>query len=161
MGIHVCILLCIENEEEVIVEEETAHKLKFHQSRTVSTLIFVEQIPSLLQHKASLGAFTLPCCFKLFITWNDALGDRSCVLNNCCIPFLGTDYHSLIPIYLEVFWCLDLPYKKCFVLNKDDASYGMGSFQRKDLMVNPSWPWWVWHRKRCTSARYQTLGYKW
>jgi hypothetical protein len=24
MGIHVCILLCIENEEEVIVEEETA-----------------------------------------------------------------------------------------------------------------------------------------
>jgi hypothetical protein len=23
MGIHVCILLCIENEEEVIVEEET------------------------------------------------------------------------------------------------------------------------------------------
>jgi hypothetical protein len=29
---------------------------------------------------------------------------------------------------------------KMFVLNKDDASYGMGSFQRKDLMVNPSWP---------------------
>jgi hypothetical protein len=58
MGIHVCILLCIENEEEVIVEEETAHKLKFHQSRTVSTLIFVEQIPSLLQHKASPDAFT-------------------------------------------------------------------------------------------------------
>jgi hypothetical protein len=27
---------------------------------------------------------------------------------------------------------------KYFVLNKDDASYGMGSFQRKDLMVDPS-----------------------
>jgi hypothetical protein len=27
----------------------------------------------------------------------------------------------------------------CFK-QKDDASYGMGSFQRKDLMVNPSWP---------------------
>jgi hypothetical protein len=23
---------------------------------------------------------------------------------------------------------------------KGDASYGMGIFQRKDLMVNPSWP---------------------
>jgi hypothetical protein len=30
--------------------------------------------------------------------------------------------------------------KKCFVLNKDDALYGMGSFQRKNLMVDPSWP---------------------
>ena len=52
------LLLCIENEEEVIVEEKLPHKLKFHLSRTVSTLMFVEQIPSLLQHKASPGAFT-------------------------------------------------------------------------------------------------------
>jgi hypothetical protein len=44
MSIHECVLLCIEKEEEVIVEEETAHKLKFYRSRTVSTLIFVEQI---------------------------------------------------------------------------------------------------------------------
>jgi hypothetical protein len=29
---------------------------------------------------------------------------------------------------------------KMFVLNKDDALYGMGSFERKDLMVDPSWP---------------------
>jgi hypothetical protein len=52
-------------------------KLKFHLSRTTSTLISVEQILSLLQHKASPGAFTLPCYFKLFITCDDALGDRS------------------------------------------------------------------------------------
>jgi hypothetical protein len=30
--------------------------------------------------------------------------------------------------------------KKVLFLNKDDASYGKGSFQRKDLMVDPSWP---------------------
>jgi hypothetical protein len=59
MSIHVYVLLCIENEEEMIVEEEIAHKVKFHLSRTVSTLIFVEQILSLLQHKASPSAFTL------------------------------------------------------------------------------------------------------
>jgi hypothetical protein len=52
------LLLCIENEEEVIVEEKLPHKLKFHLSRTSSTLIFVEQILSLLQHKASLCPFT-------------------------------------------------------------------------------------------------------
>jgi hypothetical protein len=63
MSIHVYVLLYIENEEEVIVEEKLPHKLKFHLSRTVSTLIFVEQIPSLLQHKASLGAFTSSLLF--------------------------------------------------------------------------------------------------
>jgi hypothetical protein len=63
MSIHVYVLLYIENEEEVIVEEKLPHKLKFHLSRTVSTLIFVEQIPSLLQHKASPGAFTSSLLF--------------------------------------------------------------------------------------------------
>jgi hypothetical protein len=29
-----------------------------------------------------------PCCFKIFITLYDVLGDRSCVLNNWCISFL-------------------------------------------------------------------------
>jgi hypothetical protein len=63
------------------------------------------------------------------------------VLNNCCIPFFGTDYHSLIPVLLKSFLMLSLALEnKMFVLNKDDASYGKGSFQRKDLMVNPSWP---------------------
>jgi hypothetical protein len=63
------------------------------------------------------------------------------VINNCCISFLGTVYHSLILVLRKSFLMLNLALeKKCFVLNKDDASYGMGSFQRKDLMVNPSWP---------------------
>jgi hypothetical protein len=63
MSIHVYVLLCIENEEEVVVEEEVPHKLKFHVSRTTSTLISVEQTLSLLQHKASPGAFTLSLLF--------------------------------------------------------------------------------------------------
>jgi hypothetical protein len=34
----------------------------------------------------------------------------------------------------------------------------MGIFTKKRLMmVNPSWPWWVQHLKRCTSVRYQSL----
>jgi hypothetical protein len=60
-------LLCIENEEEVVVEEEVASQAKsqgnIHLSRTTSTLISVEQILSLLQHKASLGALSLSLCF--------------------------------------------------------------------------------------------------
>jgi hypothetical protein len=59
MSIHVYVLSCIENEEEVIVEEETAPRAEIHLTRTISTLTFVEQISSLLQHKASPGAFTL------------------------------------------------------------------------------------------------------
>ena len=57
MSIHVYVLLCKEN-EEVVVEEEVARKLKFHLSRTTSILTFVGQTLSLLQHKASPGAFT-------------------------------------------------------------------------------------------------------
>jgi hypothetical protein len=69
MSIHVYVLLCIESEEEVVVEEEVASQAEIHLSRTTSTLISVEQILSLLQQKASSGAFTpFPCCFKLFIT---------------------------------------------------------------------------------------------
>jgi hypothetical protein len=49
------------------------------------------------------GAFILPCYFKLFITWNDALGDRSWVINNCCISFLGIDYHYLITCFVKNF----------------------------------------------------------
>jgi hypothetical protein len=52
--------------------------------------------------------YPFPCCFKLFITWDDALGDRSWVLNNCCISFLGTVYHSLIPVLFKSFLMLSL-----------------------------------------------------
>jgi hypothetical protein len=40
--------LCIENEEEVAVEEEIAHHLKTHLPRTAFISIFVEQSPTLL-----------------------------------------------------------------------------------------------------------------
>jgi hypothetical protein len=33
-------------------------------------------------NKASPGAFAPSLCFKCFITLYDALGDRSCVINN-------------------------------------------------------------------------------
>jgi hypothetical protein len=59
MSIHVYVLSCIEN-EEVIVEEETAPPTEIP---PVDTLTFVEQILSLLQHKASPGAFTPPLLF--------------------------------------------------------------------------------------------------
>jgi hypothetical protein len=59
MSIHVCIWLCIENEEEVIVkEEETAPQLRLHMPGIVFILKSMEQIPTPLQHKASPGAFT-------------------------------------------------------------------------------------------------------
>jgi hypothetical protein len=59
MSIHVYKWLCIENEEEVRVEEEeTAPPLRLHLSGIVFILISVEQIPNPLQHKASPGAFT-------------------------------------------------------------------------------------------------------
>jgi hypothetical protein len=57
MRIHVYIWLCIENEEEVSVEEgETAPPTETPPIGNI--LISVEQIPNPLQHKASLGAFT-------------------------------------------------------------------------------------------------------
>jgi hypothetical protein len=58
------------------------------------------------------------------------------VINNCCISFLGIDYHSLITCFVKKFLLmlsLDLENKKCFVLTKDDASDGMGIFTKKNL----------------------------
>jgi hypothetical protein len=56
--IHGYIWLCIENEEEVTVEErKLLHQQKIHLPGTTFILIFVEQNPTLLQHKASLSAF--------------------------------------------------------------------------------------------------------
>ena len=54
------------------------------------------------------------------------------MLNNCCIPFLGTDYHSLIPVLLKSFLMLSvaLENKNVLVLTKDDASDRMGCFQK-------------------------------
>jgi hypothetical protein len=59
MSIHGYIWLCIENEEEVTVEEERRllHQQKIHLSGTIFILISLEQSPTPLQHKASPGAF--------------------------------------------------------------------------------------------------------
>jgi hypothetical protein len=116
-------------------KKKLPHQLKFHLSRTVSTLTFVEQIPSLLQHKASLGAFTpFPCGFKLFITWNDALGDRSWVINYCCISFLGTVYHSLIPVSLKSFLMLSLALENKMICFKQRwCLIWEGKFSKKRL----------------------------
>jgi hypothetical protein len=95
--------------------------------------------------------YPFPCCFKNFITLSDALGDRSCVLNNWCIPFLGK--LVTIPCYVihsnkfsDAWPC----FRKQNILfsTKGDASHWMGIFTKKKLMmVNPSWPWWVQHPK--------------
>jgi hypothetical protein len=69
MSINIYVWLCIENEEEVSVEEEeTAPPAENPPPGTVFILISVEQIPNPIQHKACPGAFTFPCGFKLFIT---------------------------------------------------------------------------------------------
>jgi hypothetical protein len=44
---------------------------------------------NLVLFQASPSALSLSLCFKIFITLYDALGDRSCVLNNRCISLLG------------------------------------------------------------------------
>jgi hypothetical protein len=64
MSIHGYIWLCIENEEEVTVEEEeTTPSIENPPPGTAFILIFVEQNPTLLQHKASPGAFAISLLF--------------------------------------------------------------------------------------------------
>jgi hypothetical protein len=134
-------LLCIEN-EEVIVEEEVAPQAKIPPVENNFYFDICGTDPEPPAHKARPSSLSLSLCFKIFITLYDALGDRNCVLNNCCIPFLRIDCHSLIPDLLKSFLMLSFALENkmfCFK-TKDDASYGMGSFQRKDLIANPSWP---------------------
>ena len=87
--IHVHILSCIENEEETVVEEEVVSQTENPPAK--NNFYFdiggVELEPPATQGKPWC-IIHVPC-FKNFITLFDALGDRSCVLNNCCIPFLG------------------------------------------------------------------------
>jgi hypothetical protein len=64
MSIHVYIWLCIENEEEVSVEEEeTAPPTEAPPAGNYFYFDTVEQIPTLLQHKASPGAFATSLLF--------------------------------------------------------------------------------------------------
>jgi hypothetical protein len=83
MSIHGYIWLCIENEEEITVEEEeTTPSTENPPAGNCFILISVEQSPTPLQNKASPSHLPPPCCLKIFITLFDALGDMSCVLNN-------------------------------------------------------------------------------
>jgi hypothetical protein len=65
------------------------------------------------------------------------------VLNSYCIPFLGTDYHSLIPDLLKSFLMLSYALENKMFCFKQKVMLHMGwkFLQRKRLMmVNPSWP---------------------
>jgi hypothetical protein len=63
MSIHVYVLLCIENEEEVVVEEEVAPQAEIPPVENNFYFDICGTNLSLLQHKASLGAFTLSLLF--------------------------------------------------------------------------------------------------
>jgi hypothetical protein len=75
-----------------------------------------------------------PCDFKLFITWNDALGHMSWVINNCCISFLGTVYYSLIPFLLKGFLMLSLVLEHKMIYFKQRWCFiWEGKFSKKRL----------------------------
>jgi hypothetical protein len=83
MSIHVYVWLCIENEEEVIVEEEkTAPPAETPPARNSFYFDICGTDPESPTHKSSPGALSLSLCFKIFITLFDSLGDRRCVLNS-------------------------------------------------------------------------------
>ena len=101
---------------------------------------------------AILKSFSLAWCIR----WQELCAktiDAFPSLENW-LPFLDHLF------YENVFLMLSLALEKqMFVLTKNDASSGMGCYQKYNWMVDRSWPWWVQHRKRCTSDRYQTLGW--
>jgi hypothetical protein len=64
MSIHGYIWLCIENEEEITLKKRRLlHQLKIHLPGTVFISTSVEYSPTLLQHKASPGAFATSLLF--------------------------------------------------------------------------------------------------
>jgi hypothetical protein len=63
MSIHGYIWLYIENEEVTVEEKEPTLSTEIHRPGTIFTLTSVEQSPTLLQHKASPGAFATSLLF--------------------------------------------------------------------------------------------------
>jgi hypothetical protein len=97
---------------------------------------------NLVLFQASPDAFSLSLCFKIFITLYDALGDRSCVINNWCISFLGKlIINPWYPFMKRIFIMLSLALEKtkCFFKQKVMLHTGWGFLQKKD------WWWWIHH----------------
>jgi hypothetical protein len=129
MSIHVYVLLCIENEEETAPQAE----IPPIENNFYFDIYGTDPEPPTTQGKPRC-IYPFPCCFKLFITWNDALGDRSWVLNNYCISFLGTVYHSLIPVLLKGFLMLSLALgNKMFCFEQKWCFIWDGKFSKKRL----------------------------
>jgi hypothetical protein len=67
MGIHVCILLCLEN-EEVIVKEETAPPAEIPPAENIFYFDICGTDPkSHTTQGKPRCIYPFPCCFKLFI----------------------------------------------------------------------------------------------
>jgi hypothetical protein len=139
MSIHVHVLSCIEHEEESIVEEVVPQS----ENPPVENNFYFDICGVETETPETQGKpwciIPFPCCFKIFITLYDALGDSNCVINSWCISFLEKfDYQSLLPIlFKQVFWMLSLAIEnKMFCLKKVLLHIGWGFLQRKDL-----WSW--------------------
>jgi hypothetical protein len=63
----------------------------------------VEQSPTLLQHKASPSAFATSLLFLNIYHLNDALGDRSWLLNQLLHLLPWNCFHSLITCFIKRF----------------------------------------------------------
>ena len=123
-------------EEEVLAQAENPPA----ENNFYFDICGVDSEPPTTQGKPSC-IYPFPCCFKLFITWDDALGDRSCVLNNCCIPFLGNWLPFLVTWFTWSFLLLNFALENkmfCFK-QKVMLHKGWGFLQRKYL-----W-WWIHH----------------
>jgi hypothetical protein len=56
------------------------------------------------------------------------------VIDNCCISFLGTDYHSLIPVLFKSFLMLSLALEnKMFCFKQRCCFIWDGKFSKKRL----------------------------
>jgi hypothetical protein len=125
-------------------------------------LLWHLRIRAWLTHKWRQAPVHLPppLCFKNLFHLVDALGDRSWLLKQFLhyLPWIWLP--SLKSLFYKRFLMLSLALEKQNVLFLQTMMWQkwLGCFWKQNLMVDPSWPWWVEHRKRCTSARYQTLG---
>jgi hypothetical protein len=69
MSIHVYVLLCIDNEEEVVIEQEVASRAEIPpvENNFYFDICGTDPGPPTTQGKPPVH-LPFPCCFKLFIT---------------------------------------------------------------------------------------------